>query len=256
MPTQWIITPRPSRTPAARLVCVPHAGGGIATFRGWSDHLPSADVGVVQLPGRGSRLREPLADSLEAAARGVAEAVVELPARPTVLFGHSLGALIAFEAARMLGCWGWPVLALFVSGQRAPTIADPNPPISGLPSDAFITEIRRRYDSVPDAFLADAELMQLLVPGLRADFAMLEGYRYQPAPPLDCPIVACGGSADPHASRSDLEAWRRETRGRSSVHLFSGGHFYLQKEWEALTTLIGNQLTVLLGAMSRWTAVR
>jgi medium-chain acyl-[acyl-carrier-protein] hydrolase len=145
---------------------------------------------------------------------------------------------------------------MFVSGRRGPSLPDPLPPVANLPTDEFVTEVRRRYDAVPDAVLADPELTQLLVPGLRADFAMLESYRYEPATPLDCPIVACGGASDPHASRQELEAWRRQTRSRFSVHTFGGGHFYLQHEREAVTALVAAQLSVLLGAMSRWTTVR
>jgi medium-chain acyl-[acyl-carrier-protein] hydrolase len=115
--------------------------------------------------------------------------------------------------------------------------------------------VRQRYDAIPDAVLADADMMQLLLPGLRADFAMLETYRYEPGAPLPCPIVACGGAADRHASRLELDAWRRETRSRFSLHTFGGGHFYLHDEREAVTTLLANQLTVLVGAMARWTGI-
>src|SRR5688572_11823589 len=112
---KWIVTPRPNRAAAVRLVCLPHAGGGVATFRGWPEQLPAAEVSIVQLPGRGSRLREPLVDSLVSAADAVADSIAASPACPTVLLGHSLGALIAFESARRLRDRGWPLLALFVS---------------------------------------------------------------------------------------------------------------------------------------------
>jgi medium-chain acyl-[acyl-carrier-protein] hydrolase len=233
------------------LICIPHAGGGVASFRGWAERLHAAEVGIVQLPGRGSRLRDPLVQSLGDAATGVADAISGSFPRPTVLFGHSLGALIAFEAARRLRERGWPLLALFVSGRRGPVLADPQPAIAHLPTGDFVRQVRQRYDAVPDAVLADPEMMQLLVPGLRADFAMLENYRYEPGPPLPCPIVACGGSADPHASRLELEAWKSETKSRFGVHTFAGGHFYLHDEREAVTALIANQLSVLIGAMAR-----
>ena len=255
MPTNWIVAPRPNRSAAVRLVCFPHAGGGVASFRGWAERLPTADVSIVQLPGRGTRLREPLVQSLTDAASGIADSIIGAPPMPLVLFGHSLGALIAFETARRLRDRGWPLLALFVSGRRAPGLADPLTPIASLPVEAFVAEARQRYEAIPDAVLADADMMQLLLPGLRADCAMLETYRYEPGAPLACPIVACGGSADRHASRLELDAWRRETRSRFSLHTFGGGHFYLHDEREAVTTLIANQLTVLVGAMTRWTGI-
>jgi surfactin synthase thioesterase subunit len=211
------------------------------------------EIGVVQLPGRAGRLREPLLTSLPDAASGLAQAISELPARPTVLFGHSLGALIAFEAARQLSAAGAVPLALFVSGRRGPGLPNPLPPIADLPIDEFLDEVRHRYGALPDAVLADPDLVRLLVPGLRADFAMLESYEYRPGPPLDCPIVACSGSSDPHAPLSELDAWSRETKRRFSIRTFCGGHFYFQQERDAVTGLIAGQLTVLLGAMARWT---
>jgi medium-chain acyl-[acyl-carrier-protein] hydrolase len=124
-----------------------------------------------------------------------------------------------------------------------------------LPVEAFVAEGRQRDEAIPDAVLADADMMQVLLPGFRADFDMLETYRYEPGAPLACPIVACGGAADGHASRLELDAWRRETRSRFSLHTFGGGHFYLHDEREAVTALIANQLTVLVGAMTRWTGI-
>lgn len=253
MTDKWITVPRPPRAPLARLVCVPYAGGGVATFRGWPERLSSMEVGVVQLPGRAGRLHEPLVTCLAEAAAAIASAIHRLPPRPTVLFGHSLGALIAFETARQMEASGTPPLGLFVSGRRGPALPNRFPPIADLPTGEFLDEVRRRYGALPDAVLADPELIRLLVPGLRADLAMLESYRYEPGAPLDCPIVACSGVADPHATHAELEAWRAETRRRFTVRTFTGGHFYLHDERDALTGLIAGQLTVLLGAMARLT---
>jgi surfactin synthase thioesterase subunit len=251
---QWIVTPRPNPKAAIRLICVPHAGGGVSSFRGWSERVGAAEVGVVQLPGRGSRLREPVLESLPTAAAAIVEEIARGPVVPTVLFGHGLGALIAFETARRLEARGWPMLALFVSGRRAPALPETGPLRSQLPLEQLITEARRRSDAVaPDAAL-DKELIELMIPGLRADFAMIDGYRYQPAPPLRCPIVACCGAGDPYASRPETEAWRSETTARFSLHTFTGGHFYLQREQEAVTALVANQLSVMVSARARWAA--
>jgi surfactin synthase thioesterase subunit len=234
-------------------VCVPYAGGGVPAFRGWPERLPNVDVGIVQLPGRAGRLRDPLITVVADAAAEVADALSRLPACPTILFGHSLGALIAFEAARQLSTSGAAPLALFVSGRRGPALPNVSPPIADLPTPEFLDQVRLRYGALPDAVLADPDLVRILVPGLRADFAMLESYRYEPGVPLDCPIVACAGSADPHATRPELEAWRPETRRRFAVRTFTGGHFYLQDEREALIGFVAGQLTVLLCAAARLT---
>jgi surfactin synthase thioesterase subunit len=254
--TQWIVTPRPNHSPKVRLVCVPYAGAGLSVFRGWDGRLPIAEVGIVQLPGRGSRLREPLLESVAAAADGVADAIVRQPAYPTVLFGHGLGALIAFESARRLRERGWPLLALFVSGRRAPAAHDGQPAISHLPTSLFAAEVRRRYGANADSVLGDSESMPLLLPGVRADFAMAETYCYEPAAPLQCPIVACAGGNDPSTSRADLDRWRSETRARLTTRTFAGGHLYLEQERAALTAVIANQWSVMLSALARLTGVR
>jgi surfactin synthase thioesterase subunit len=251
-----IVTPRPQRGPAVRLIAVPYAGGGVSAFRGWQDRLPVSEVSIVELPGRGGRLREPLLQSLPQAAADVAEAIVRQPGHPTVLFGHGVGALIAFEAARRLRDRGWPLLALFVSGRRGPGLPESLSPIAHLAIEQFLPEVSRRYGTMPGGVLSDPEVMPLTVPALRADLAMLESYRYVPAAPLECPIVACGGMADPLASRAELDAWRLETRGRFSVHTFRGGHFFLEEERDAVTALIANQTSVLVGAMTRGMGLR
>jgi surfactin synthase thioesterase subunit len=256
VPEKWIVVPRPNRAPVVRLVCFPHAGGGLSTYRGWPERLPVAEVGIVQLPGRGSRLREPLLESVSEAANDVAETILRLPAYPTVFFGHDLGALMAFETARLLRVRAWPLLALFVSGRRAPALPDPLPPVADLPRDDLIAEIRRRYGAVPDAVFSEPELVPLLLAGLRADCVMQENYRYEPGPPLACPLMACGGASDAVATRADLEAWRNETCARFSLHTFRGGHLYLEEEREAVTAVVGNHLSVLVGAMTRGLGVR
>jgi len=252
---QWIITPRPNPKAGIRLICVPHAGGGVSSFRGWSERLQSAEVGIVQLPGRGSRLREPVLESLTAAAAALVEEITGAGAPvPTVLFGHGLGALIAFETARRLESCGWPMLAVFVSGRRAPALPDAGPPRSQLSLEQLVDEAQRRSGTLsPDATL-DREVVELMLPALRGDFAMLDGYRYHAGPPLRCPIVACCGAADSYASRADIEAWRSETTGRFSCHTFAGGHFYVQREQEAVTALVANQLSVMVSARARWAA--
>jgi len=248
----WVVTPRPNPKAAIRLICVPHAGGGVSSFRGWSERLATAEVGIVELPGRGSRLREPVVESVTAAADGLVEAMMQGPPAPTALFGHGLGALIAFEAARRLGAARWPLLALFVSGWRAPSMPGPGRAPSRVPFDQLVEEALRRSDVIPLDAALDRDSIQLLIPGVRADFAMLEGYHYQPATQLRCPIVACSAASDPDVSRNDMTSWRGETAVRFSLHTFPGDSAYLQREREAVTALIANQLSVMAGALARW----
>ncbi len=238
----WIVRQKSSPTAEVRLLCIPYAGGGVATFRGWAEALPGAELNVLQLPGRGSRFRERPCDSLLTASRAGADALANGDGRPVAIFGHSLGALLGFEIARRLTERGTPPVALIASGRRGPSIGDRDDPISGLPDAAFVDAVRERYDGIPAQVLDNAELVALLLPGLKGDLAMIEAYRYEQAAPLPCPVVAIGGTDDPHTSRADLEAWRQETIGEYSLHVLHGGHFFLQTARESLLAIIGDRL--------------
>lgn len=162
--------------------------------------------------------------------------------QPFALFGHSMGALISFELARFLRqAYGLTPRHLFVSGRAAPYIPDRDPPIYTLPDAAFIQELRR-LNGTPEAVLQNQELMQLLTPILRADFAAIDTYRYQPEPALGCPITALGGLQDLEVSRDDLEAWQTQTIAPFQIQLFLGNHFFLHSAQSLLLKEIAQQL--------------
>ena len=250
MPTQWIVTPQPNLRASIRLVLLPDVGGSGPTFRGWSERLPAANVGVVQLPGRESRLREPFVQSVSEAAQRVADEVTAA-GQPAVLFGHGLGALIAFETVRRLETRHSPILALFVSGQSAPALTLEPPRLADAPADELVVQLKLRRHVLPPDVAADPDALRVVLPIVRADLAMVERYRYEPGQPLRCPMVACDAAADPQVSPADVEAWRRETTGRFSVQRFGGDRSYIHREHEALTVLLGNYLSVLAGALAR-----
>jgi medium-chain acyl-[acyl-carrier-protein] hydrolase len=165
------------------------------------------------------------AGSIAEVADAIVEALQALPDRQTVLFGHSMGALIAFEAARRLGATSGPV-ALAVSGRRAPCLAERHPPIAALPRHEFIEAAQARYGGIPAVVLSDPELLDLFIPLLQADMAMVEGYAYRPDPLLGCPVFVYGGSQDSTATADELEAWNSTTSGPVTVRTFPGGHFF------------------------------
>ena len=210
----WAVVAR--RNPAARLrlFCFPYAGGGASIFSTWHRDLPSAvEVVAVQPPGREGRLMEtPYAD-LASLVEAVAPALEPWMDRPFALFGHSNGGLMAFELARLLRRAGrrMPV-HLFASGRPAPQLELDEPPIHALPDDEFVAELRR-FKGTPDEILQNAEIMSLVMPLLRADFALGETYDYVPGPPLDLPVSAYGGEGDEEVSRDQVEAWREQTTG-------------------------------------------
>ncbi len=184
---------------------------------------------AVQLPGREGRLRDAPYRRLSLLVEALVDLVVARADVPLVLFGHSMGAVIAFELAQALRrTAGLSPAHLFVSGRRAPQEAEPDPPVHTLPDGAFVAEIRRRYDGIPDAILQDRDLMQLFLPTLRADLELIETYAYRPGPPLDCPLSVFGGQQDPRTSVASLDAWRSQTRGPFTLRMFPGGHFFVQ----------------------------
>lgn len=226
----WIVGARPRPRAKQRLFCLPYAGGAPAGYRVWADLLP-ADVEVcpVQLPGRGSRFREAPFRSTSELVAALADGLLPLLDLPFALFGHSMGALVAFELARELRRREGPVpFLLALSGHQAPRRPAPEPPFSHLPDAEFLAEVRRRYDGIPPEVLAEEELLRLLLPVLRADIQVLESYAYAAEEPLDCTISCFGGEEDPHVSLGDLQAWRDETSGPLRVRTFPGGHFFVE----------------------------
>jgi medium-chain acyl-[acyl-carrier-protein] hydrolase len=175
----------------------------------------------------------------------IADALVPHLDTPFVFFGHSLGALVGFETARELRRRGGVGPAhLFVSACGAPQVRDARPPKHDLPTPKLLEELRR-FDGTPREVLEHAELMQLVLPTIRADLAVHETYTYLPQPALECPISAFGGVQDPNVDRDSLERWRDETRGAFQVRLFPGGHFFLHAAQALLLRTLGQELDEL-----------
>src|SRR5262249_44475104 len=226
---RWLayVSPRPQAP--VRLFCFPYAGGGASVYRGWADGLAgAAEVCPVQLPGRENRFREPVFTRLPPLIEALAEALRPFLDRPFAFFGHSLGALVAFELARRLRRdQGAEPVRLFVSACGAPqTRARRGGEIPPRPAGEFWHE-GGRLNGTPTGVLDDGELRELLLPTLRADFAVGETYRYAGGPPLTCPVCALGGLGDETVDRRDLDAWRVRTAGPFRRRLLPGDHFFL-----------------------------
>lgn len=212
-------------------------------FRDWSHGLP-ADIEVcpVQLPGRGTRLMEPAFSRLPLLIDALAEALLPLLDKPFALFGHSFGSLVSFELARHLQSsqQGRPV-RLFVSAGPAPQLPHRGSPIHDSPEKDFSAELRR-LNGTPPELLNHKELMDIVLPSLRADFALYESYRYSSGPPLNCPISTYGGLSDQQVNHSDLEAWREQTSVSFSIRMFPGDHFFLKTTRPLLLRALSQEL--------------
>jgi medium-chain acyl-[acyl-carrier-protein] hydrolase len=239
---------KPRSRARRRLLCVPYAGVGPSAYRQWGEALPAdIEVGVVHLPGREGRLREAPFTRIEPLIDAATEALRPYLDLPFAMFGHSMGALVAFELARRFrDDRGITPTHLFVSGRRAPQLPARHPAITHLPDDEFVKEIRRRYNGIPDEVLRHPDLLALLLPGLRADLSVIEAYAHRPGSPLGCPIAAFGGLADPEATEAELVGWRQQTTGALSVRMFPGGHFFVQSAHEELMRILTDELMVVI----------
>lgn len=248
----WFAAARPSARPvdqetALRLFCFPYAGGGAQIFHNWQRHLPpEVEVCAVQLPGRGRRLREAAYNQIEPLVAAIAAALGEQWRQPFALFGHSMGALISFELARRLRQdYGVEPLHLFLSGCRAAHLGDDEPPIFNLPKAEFLAELTR-LGGTDRAILENEELVNLLLPVLRADFELVETYRYLPGAPLSCPVTVFGGISDPEASPAQVAQWRQHTTGAFASHLFPGDHFFIHTTQNPLLQRLSAELSARL----------
>lgn len=190
---------------------------------------------AVELPGRGNRFGEPLVDSLRDAAQAVAVAIAndELlqDALPPVLFGHSLGAFLAYEVAWFLEQSGTDVARLVASGALPPDEARVEE-LRHKMSDQELLDELRAFGATPIEVLEHRELMELYLPIIRADFKMLETYEQTEPKPLKAPITAVAGREDQHVGSGSLDGWQRYTQADLHAHWFPGDHFYLAQDTE------------------------
>jgi medium-chain acyl-[acyl-carrier-protein] hydrolase len=225
---KWLLFPKPNPGASLRLFCFHYAGGSAQTFHSWPADLPSTvEIGMIQLPGRGCRLTEPLLTRLLPLSWIVARALQQDIDRPFAFFGHSLGALLCFEVTRSLRRENHLEPAhIFISATHAPHRRNRNEPLSTLPKTALIEKLHE-FNGTPPEVLRNDELLDLLLPTIRADFELCETYEYLSEAPLNCPMTIYGGIEDHKVERDRLAAWSEMTIGPSNIRMFPGGHFYI-----------------------------
>lgn len=249
--TRWLPMRARTNADALPLFCLPHAGGGASAFRTWLYRVPGVAVLPVQPPGRESRFREspyermgPLVQDL---ATVVLDAVDQAGDRRYAVYGHSLGALTAFELLREVRRRGAaePV-HLFVSGCVAPQLVyDDGPPIAAAPLPDLVRMLRR-LGGTPEWLLSDQSAMEMILPAIRADFGIKESYVYTAEPPLDVPVTVLSSSEDARAPDGLQELWRDQTTAAFRRHCVPGGHFAV---FEQAALAQGH----LASALAQWT---
>lgn len=236
----WLRISPPKPHARLRLFCFPYAGGAASLYRTWPQHLPAQiELCAVQLPGRENRISERPFTNLVELVQALLPNLSPYLDKPFALFGHSMGSLIAYEVAQQLQQYGQTPTHLLVSGRRAPMLPEPEALLHTLPSDeAFLSELQRRYNNLPAVMFDDAEVRELFVPLLRADFMLLETYQSRVGASLPCPLVALGGADDLRVSPAELRAWQALTQADFALRIFPGGHFYLNEQLRPLLATI------------------
>ena len=239
----WLYHFEPNPKASVRLFCFPYAGGTALVYRTWAQRLPpSVEVTAIQLPGRASRMQEPLMSRLSDVVAPIASALAPFLDKPFAFFGHSMGALTSFEVARFFRRQGRELPRhMFVSGRPAPQLNSERRTLYNLPTDELITELQQ-LEGTPREVLEHPELMDLMLPTLRADFSVCDTYEYTEEAPLASPITAFGGLQDSDISRRKLEAWREQTSAAFTVRMFPGNHFFIHSHETLLLNLLAAQL--------------
>lgn len=226
----WIVS-RPNHNTRLRLFCFPFAGGAATQFGSWQAQLGSEiQVCAIQPPGRGGRFHEPPLTEWAPMIHALSQVISQYDDLPYAFFGHSLGGLVAFELTRTCVAANLPLPRhLFISATNAPRVAPDRPDVTRMNNDDLKARLRD-YNGTPAEILDNHELMELLLPVIRADLTLLQNYRYRVQERLSTPLSIMAGKDDSHINHQAFAAWREETSGPFYQHTFAGDHFYIQSE--------------------------
>ncbi|WTY84195.1 alpha/beta fold hydrolase [Micromonospora sp. NBC_01405] len=237
----WVRRFHPAPSGTRRLVCLPHAGGSASFYFPVSRSLsPTVEVLAIQYPGRQDRRQEKCIGDIHELARAVHSVLRPWLDEPVAIFGHSMGASIGFELARLIERDGGSAAHLFASGRRAPSC--PRDETVHLLDDEGLLADVRKLSGTNAAILGDQELLRAALPAIRSDYRAAETYAYRPGPPLSCPITAFTGDNDPKTTVDEARAWSTHTTGPFDLKVYPGGHFFLADQQAAVLRAISTAL--------------
>jgi len=230
-----------------RLFCFCYAGGNASTFLDWQSAMhPEIEICAIQLPGRGSRFHEPPLENFSELVATLSILIGKNSTLPFVFFGHSLGGLVAFELARNLRAQGFTMpQELFISGCPAPRYRGASKGLHRLPDDQLIDELKR-YNGTPQEILDNGELMKLVLPTIRADFSLVEDYKYRAEEILSVPITVLAGTSEERDSLVQVTGWSDETSETCRVQWFDGDHFFVNSDRDNVLIFLNSSLMPLL----------
>jgi pyochelin biosynthesis protein PchC len=244
--SRWLRRYHPAAESRIRLLYFPHAGGSASFCFPLSRVLsPSIEVLAVQYPGRQDRRSEPCIEDISRLADALADALDGVGDRPTAFFGHSMGAILAFEVAERFQAGGRPMpVRLIASARRAPsTVRHERVHLAG--DDGIIADMRT-LSGTDEHLLDDDDLLRMVLPTIRADYRAIETYEWTPGPPLECPITVLVGDSDPKVTVDEARLWEKHTVADFEMHVYPGGHFYLGGDGLGVADVIRRQLAAYL----------
>jgi surfactin synthase thioesterase subunit len=239
---KWLLH-QPAPSHKLRLFCFAYAGGNAVLFRPWQAALgPQIEVCAIQLPGRGARMIEPTYRNMQELVPVVAKVIASQNNMPFAFFGHSLGAILSFEVARYCQMHHLPLpVHLIASGTSAPQNRTPPKNLHLMPDVDLIKELGK-FNGTPPEVLAHRELMEFVLPIIRADFALVETWRYQAMPLLSMPLTVFSGREDDRVNEDQVNDWQKEAGGAFDVQWFEGGHFFINTGAQAVQAAVLERL--------------
>lgn len=242
--SKWFVKYRHEQHSKLRIFCFPYAGGSASMYNDWAEYFPTnADVFAIQAPGRETRFNEAPINDIKELIEGLSQAIFPYLDVPYIFIGHSNGALIAFELARMLQRLGnFKLRHICLSAKRAPHLPPNKEPIFDLPYDKFIEELRV-FSTIPESVLNDPKMMEVFMPMLRADFGLADLHNFMDGQLLKANATLFWGKDDKDIPNEDVLAWKKHILGKIESIGFEGGHFFIHHQKENFIQEISKIIT-------------